>query len=200
VRGGGELAHVQADLGDDHLGGLAADAGDLIEAIGRGERDRRRLGVSALAGGVATAAPVAEPGLVGGWLGSGDGRDQLLDPGREAVYLGGQRVDVVQQHPGQFGVVVVEAAGQRLHQGGALAAHPSSGELGERLGVALPDDQGLQHGSTRDAHDDVGHGGQPGQASSSSLHPAAARAGNVPGSGRTAAGCRRATGESRWVG
>jgi hypothetical protein len=62
--------------------------------------------VSALVGGAATGAPVAEPGLVLGWLGSGDGRDQLLDPGREAVYLRGQRVDLVQQHPGQFRVVV----------------------------------------------------------------------------------------------
>jgi hypothetical protein len=115
VRGGGELAHVQPDLGDEHLGGLAADAGDLIEAIGRGEQDRRRLRVSALVGGAATAALVAEPGLVLGWLGGGDGRDQLLDPGREVVCLGGQRVDVVQQQPGQFRVVVVEAAGQRLH-------------------------------------------------------------------------------------
>jgi hypothetical protein len=163
VRGGGELAHVQPDLGDDHLGGLDADAGDLIEAIGRREQDRRRVRVRAVVGGAATAARVAEPGLVGGWLGSGDGRDQFLDPGREAVCLRGQRVDVVQQHPGQFRVVVVEAAGQRLHQGGALAAHPSFGELGKHLGVALPDDQGLQHGPTRDANDVGGHGGQPGQ-------------------------------------
>jgi hypothetical protein len=126
--------------------------------------------VSALAGGgAATGAPVAEAALVLGRLGSGDSRDQLLDPGREAVCLRGQRVDVVQQHPGQFGVVVVEAAGQRLHQGGALAAHPSFGELGKHLRVALPDDQGLQHGSTRDAHDVGGHGGQLDQASSSSF-------------------------------
>ena len=33
---GGEAAHVGADLGDDHLGGGAADPGDLIQPVGRG--------------------------------------------------------------------------------------------------------------------------------------------------------------------
>jgi hypothetical protein len=32
VARGGEAAHVQPDLGDDHRGGDRADAGDLIEA------------------------------------------------------------------------------------------------------------------------------------------------------------------------
>jgi hypothetical protein len=126
------------------------------------------------------------PGLVLGWLGGGDGADQRLDPGREAVYLGGQRVEVVQQQPSQFRVVVVEAAGQRLHQGGALAAHPSFGELGQHLGVALPDEQGFQHGPTRATHDVGGHGGQLDQGVLEQPAPAAARAGNVLASRRTA--------------
>jgi hypothetical protein len=49
-----------------------------------------------------------------------------------------ERLDLVQEHPGQLRVVVVEAAGQRLHQGGALAAHSSSGQLGKHLGSRCP--------------------------------------------------------------
>src|SRR5919201_4996877 len=30
VGGGGEPAHVQPNLGDDHLGGVSADAGDMV--------------------------------------------------------------------------------------------------------------------------------------------------------------------------
>ena len=32
---GGEAAHVGTDLGNDHLGGGAADPGDLIQPVGR---------------------------------------------------------------------------------------------------------------------------------------------------------------------
>jgi hypothetical protein len=42
VRGGGEAAHVQADLGDDDVRGDAADAGDLIQPLGR-QRERGDL-------------------------------------------------------------------------------------------------------------------------------------------------------------
>ena len=38
MRGGGELAHVQPKFGDEHLGGLAADAGDLVQALQRRQR------------------------------------------------------------------------------------------------------------------------------------------------------------------
>jgi hypothetical protein len=60
---------------------------------------------------------------------------------------------VVQQHPRQLGMVVIEAAGQRRHQRSALAAHPSPGQLGEHLGVTLPGDERLQHGPPGDPHD-----------------------------------------------
>ena len=33
---GGEAAHVDADLGDDHLGGALLDAGDRAEQLNRG--------------------------------------------------------------------------------------------------------------------------------------------------------------------
>jgi hypothetical protein len=64
---------------------------------------------------------------------------------------------VVQQHPRQLGVVVIEAAGQRRHQRSALAAHPPPGQLGEHLGVTLPGDERLQHGAPGDPHDVGGH-------------------------------------------
>src|SRR4029453_19191331 len=35
VGGSGELAHVQPELGDDDLGGLGADAGDLVQTLQR---------------------------------------------------------------------------------------------------------------------------------------------------------------------
>ena len=188
MRGGGELAHVQPELGDDHLGGLAADAGDLIETIGRGEQDRHCLGV-------------AEAGLVLGWLGSGDGRCQLLDPGREAVYLRGQRVDVVQQHPGQFGVVVVKAAGQRLPPGQRACrasvlgrARPAPwGRVARRSGPPAWPDPKVPTMSVATVDSLI-------RASTRQPAPAVARAGNVLGSGRTAVGCSRATGGSRRVG
>jgi hypothetical protein len=41
VPGGGELAHVQSELGDDDLGGLGADAGDLVQTV---QRPKRGLG------------------------------------------------------------------------------------------------------------------------------------------------------------
>jgi hypothetical protein len=55
---GGESAHVQADLGDDHLGGGRADTGDLIESVDRG-REREDLLVDlAVQGGDVGADPV----------------------------------------------------------------------------------------------------------------------------------------------
>ena len=44
VPGRGEDTHVQADLGDDHLRGVPGDAGDLIEAVERGQHGRARGG------------------------------------------------------------------------------------------------------------------------------------------------------------
>ena len=48
MAGGGELAHVQPEFGDDELGGLAADAGDLVQAL---HRRQRALGWSSSATG-----------------------------------------------------------------------------------------------------------------------------------------------------
>jgi hypothetical protein len=51
-----------------------------------------------------------------------DRRDRLLNVAGELVDVAAQRVDLVQQHPRQLGVMVVEAAGEGLHQPGVLDA------------------------------------------------------------------------------
>jgi hypothetical protein len=76
-------------------------------------------------------------------LSGGDRGDQVLGPGGERADLRGQCVDLVQQHPGQLGVVVVEPAGERFDQRGALGLHPAAGQAGEHLRVPLPGDQRL---------------------------------------------------------
>jgi hypothetical protein len=69
VAGGGELAHVQPELGDDDLGGLAADAVDLVQALhGR----QRALGWSSSA----TGGPGV--GSIDWCVGGGDRGDRLL--------------------------------------------------------------------------------------------------------------------------
>src|SRR4029453_9357109 len=103
VPGGGEHRHVDADLGNDGLGGPLADPGDGVEAVtGPGERGDDPVdphvelgdGPLQLLGGVqgpgeGGAAPVAPD------VGLGDGPLQLLA--------------VVQGQPHQQGVVGAEA-------------------------------------------------------------------------------------------
>jgi hypothetical protein len=57
----------------------------------------------------------------------GDGGQQLVDADGEGVYLSAQGVDLVEQHPGDLAMVVVEPAGQRFGQGGAFGLHPAAG-------------------------------------------------------------------------
>jgi hypothetical protein len=56
---------------------------------------------------------------------------------------------VVKRQPDQQGVVVAEAAAQRLTQLGKLLAQLALGQLRQRLGVALAGDQGRQHRPAR---------------------------------------------------
>jgi hypothetical protein len=58
---------------------------------------------------------------------------------------------VVKGQPDQQPVVVAEAASQRLAQLGELLAQLALGQLRQDLGVALPADEGGQHGPARDA-------------------------------------------------
>ena len=148
VTGGGESAHVQADLGDDGLGALPADAGDLVQAIDGGQHRGVRAPAGAGAGGAVGV----------GALGGGDGCDQFLDAGGEPADLHVELVDLVQQHPGQLGVMVVETAGERFDQRGPLGLHPAAGQVGEHLRVPFPGDERLQHVPHRLGVQRGGHG------------------------------------------
>ena len=109
--GGGEPGHVDADLGDDRLGGPLADPGDGVELVtGLAERGLTHL--------VDLAVELASS----------------RDGGLEVV-------GVVQAQPDQQGVVVPEPAPQRLAQLGDLLAQHALGQLGEHLGVAFAGDQ-----------------------------------------------------------
>ena len=146
--GGGELAHVQADLGDDHLGGLAADAGDLVQATDRRQRPAgrcpRRCGSPCPAGGWAAGmAPI-----------SSSMRLVSLSIWRASASIWSSSIRA------SSAWWSLKRPVSASHQGGALAAHPASGQLGEHLGVALPGDQRLDHGPTGDAHDVGRHGGE----------------------------------------
>ena len=183
--GGGEGAHVQADLSDDDLGGARSDPWDLVQA--RDGRQDRRAGSGT---GVGAGAPIGVDTLC-----SGDRRDHLIDPGGEVVDLGGQGADLVQQDLGQLAVVVAELAGQGLHQRVVLDPQPALGQAGQSEGVTLPGDQRLDHGPPRDAHDVGGHAGDLDQGVlqqlRQSLDLAAAFAGDrgsVPGSDPAAGG------------
>jgi len=96
VRRGGELAHVQSELGDDDLGGLVADAGDLVQTRQRRQRDPGRGLVGVTAGGGAIPAPASGVGAVAWRLGGGDGADQLLDAAGQLVDLAAKGVDLRQ--------------------------------------------------------------------------------------------------------
>jgi hypothetical protein len=106
VRRGGELAHVQPNLGDDDLGGVAADPGDLIQAVhhrqGRGLQ-LAGLGIDAV--GVARHRPHHRDPSVEGCCGAAtragcwrwglsgtDRGDRLLDQRGELVDLAAQGV------------------------------------------------------------------------------------------------------------
>ena len=81
----------------------------------------------------------------------------FIDARGQRIDLAGEGIDLVEQHPGQCGVVVVEPTGQRIDQGGALGLHPAAGQLGEQLGIPLPRDQRLDDGAAGHAGDVGGH-------------------------------------------
>ena len=161
MRGSGEPAHVEPDLGEDHLCHVRPDAGDLVEAI-HSAKCGVGHGVGRRAGG--RAAGVRVDGL-----GVGHRRQQLIDAGPQGVDLGGQGIDLVQQHPREFGVMVVEAAIEGGEQSRVFGLHPAPRQPSEHLGIALSGDQRLDHGASGHARDVGGHRRQLDQASSSSF-------------------------------
>ena len=93
------------------MGGVDSDARDLVEP----SDGRQRAGARAALGG-------ARRYVAGGRLGSGDVGDQLVDPEREHVDLRAEGVELVEQHPRELGVVIVEPAGERLDEPVTLLA------------------------------------------------------------------------------
>src|SRR5262249_50239606 len=92
VGGGGEAGHVEPDLGDDDLGGVPGDAGDLGEPVDGGQ-----------GGGVGAAAGLRAGGAVRvDALRGRDRGDQVGEPQGQRVDLGGQAVDLVEQDPGEL--------------------------------------------------------------------------------------------------
>jgi hypothetical protein len=77
--------------------------------------------------------------------------DHLVHAGIQAGDRGLQVLQVVKRQPDQQGVVVAEAAAQRLTQLGKLLAQLALGQLRQRLGVALAGDQGLEDRPARHA-------------------------------------------------
>ena len=96
--------------------------------------------------GPAGAAATSSGGLPPSLASCRFGRlQQVVDAGGEGVDLRRQRVDLIEQHPGQFGVVVVEAAVERLDQRRSLGLHPAPGQVGQAPRVTLAGDQRLDH-------------------------------------------------------
>jgi hypothetical protein len=87
---------------------------------------------------------------------SGERGDQLLDPGLDRGDVGAGLVDSGEHGAQQERVVVGEVPDKRLFQHRDLGAHPGSGQLGERLGVAFPGQQRGQHLPPGDPEDVAG--------------------------------------------
>jgi hypothetical protein len=52
---------------------------------------------------------------------------------------------LIQQHPHQFGVMVIEPAPQRFDEGRAFGPHPAAGQVGEPPRITFTGDQGVEH-------------------------------------------------------
>jgi hypothetical protein len=83
---------------------------------------------------------VAEP-----VTGHREGGDHLVDAAVQGGDGAFQVLQVVKGQPDQQRMVLAEAAAQRLAQLGELLAQLALGQLRQRLGVALPADEGGQH-------------------------------------------------------
>lgn len=74
---------------------------------------------------------------------------QPVDLTVEAGFHRVEFVDVVEVHPQQQGVMVVESPHEGFAQRPDLGSHPGQGHLGEHIGIAFPGDQRLQHPPAR---------------------------------------------------
>ena len=64
--GRGETGHVQAGLGDDHLGGMPGDAGDLLQS-GDGRQHRRIRALASTRSGAAVGIYSLSPPVGKTW-------------------------------------------------------------------------------------------------------------------------------------
>ena len=108
-------------------------------------------------GGAGRRLAVATGATVAARAGVGHRCQQLLDAAGEGGDLGGQGVDLVQQHPGQLAVVVVEAAVERGDELRALGLHLAARQVGEPARISFPGDQGLDHVAGRERVQRGGH-------------------------------------------
>ena len=107
---------------------LRADAGDFIEAFDRGQVvgvGHRPAPAGAMSG--AASGSVARSALMSASM-------RLVSVAIWAV----RRVDLVEQQPGQLGVVVVEAAVERRDQGRVLGLQPARARSASRCGSRSP--------------------------------------------------------------
>jgi hypothetical protein len=122
-------------LGDDGAGQVLAEAGDLRQP-GHGVQHR----------GAGSGSGVRAGGPVGVHApGFGHRRGQLRGPGAQRRDPLVEEGDLVQQHPGQLTVVLVEHAVQGRHQVVVLGFHPGPGQAGQHPGVAFAGDHRLDH-------------------------------------------------------
>ena len=83
--------------------------------------------------------------------------DGLADARGEGIDLGGERVDPGEHHAQHECVVIGEVPGERLLQDAGLGAHVPVGQGGQLVRVALPGDQGIEHGPARGPEDVADH-------------------------------------------
>jgi hypothetical protein len=65
-----------------------------------------------------------------GGLRFGHRREELFGSFGQPIDLDRQGVDLIEQHAGDLGMVVIEASGERFDQGGPFGLHPTPRELG----------------------------------------------------------------------
>ena len=175
---GGETTHIEPDFGDDDLRRQRADTGDLIEALRGGQpvaatvaatvgeggvgRDGRLGG--GLGGGLVRVARVGCGGRTAGTagllvvaMGGEHGLQEERGAGGQLLDRGGQPVDLIEQHAGEFGVMLVEPAAQRLDQSSTFGFHPAPGQLGQPARIAVPGDERLEHVAHRAGVQLAGH-------------------------------------------
>ena len=96
---------------------------------------------------------------------------------------------MIQQHPHQFGVMVVEPAPKRFDEGRPFGPHPAAGQVGEPPRITFPGDQGVEHVAHRQGVEGGGDARHLDQRVFEQLLQPLPVAGCAPGSDRPAISC-----------